>query len=452
MRASANVRNGVGFSEEGGVLNSSAGYLLCILTFPRPIGVFLFCVHKHKKNSHPANDCSAPFKLVVHDLNAGGGKPQLFVILTDDAFNKVRTGFGEARHFGRSMPRELPKSWSYLQQGWNTCARTPVTRAIEMAVNGDAKSVTFNLFSNGLKQKKKGCKICLELPEGFDEQVHKVAALVDYFALCHNQKGKNTLEVKYKPSTQELDHITEVLKKILADPATSGLSMSEICSKYIATDESLGAYRGTEWDQWFLEELNRISQQPTPPLLSLSVGTGEPIDKDVVQRQELKNHGVLNAEMIRFIGDLSRLVHDDNRSLVLLVDQWRKALKMCSSQWSPPPLWWCLGSMLVGDTSIGMTRKEGDVFIPATCLENWDIYMLLKLLNSDVFPEAVRDAARNVKNTRTDIAHERFDCDWHRDWSCMADLLNAMDCPSAAAELREFCEAKTFPSVGGETC
>ena len=107
--------------------------------------------------------------------------------------------------------------------------------------------------------------------------------------------------------------------------------------------------------------------------------------------------------------------------------------------------------MLVGDTSIGMTRKEGDVFIPATCLENWDIYILLKLLHSNAFPETVREAARNVKNVRSDIAHERFDCDWNYDCGCMADLLSAMGCSSAAAELRGFCEAKAFPSGGGET-
>ena len=98
----------------------------------------------------------------------------------------------------------------------------------------------------------------------------------------------------------------------------------------------------------------------------------------------------------------------------------------------------------------------------ATCLENWDIFTLLKLLQSNIFPDTVRKAAYNVKKyTRTDLAHERFDCDFRRDWGSMADLLNAfkyytsidlVDCSSAAAELRKFCEPKTHNSDGGESC
>ena len=383
------------------------------------------------------------------------------------------------------MPRELPKSWSYLHEGWNTSARTPVTSAIETAVSGDAKSVTFKLFSDGLKaqqsttpnpasassnpnakkQKKNNNKgkgaasrpLRLNLPENFDVQVHKIAALSDRFNVHHDGNGTHKLygePVIYKPAKQELDHIMDVIKKVVADPAASNLSTSDIYRKYIVTDESLGSYRGDDWDQWFLEKLNRIKQQPTPSLPSARMSRVEPLDRDDVITQELKKHGVRNPEIITFIADLSRLVRDDTRSPFLLVDQWRRILALCSSHWIPPPLWWCVGSTLVGDNLLGMTRpcKEGGVFMPATCLENWDMILILQLLESNVFPDFVREAARKVKKyPRTDLAHERFDCDWHRDWTCMADLLNALDCSSAAAELREFCEPKTHTSDGGES-
>ena len=298
----------------------------------------------------------------------------------------------------------------------------------------------------------------LELPERFDGQVDKVAAVADHFTLHYDPNEATTLyrePVTYTPSRQELDKITDVLNKVIADPATSGLSVSEIHRNYIATNTSLGAYKGKAWNQYFVEELNRIRHQPTPPLPRPSLSTVDPADKGALIRQEFKKHGVCNAELITFVTDLSRLVRDDTRSVFLLVDQWRRVLKVSSSHWCPPPLWWCVGSTLVGDNLIGMTRpcKEGSAVMAATCLENWDIFTLLKLLQSNIFPDTVRKAAYNVKKyTRTDLAHERFDCDFRRDWGSMADLLNALDCPSAAAELREFCEPKTHNSDGGESC
>ena len=49
--------------------------------------------------------------------HAGEGKPHLFVRLSSDAFNLARQKFGDTCHFGRGMPRELVKSWTYLQEG-----------------------------------------------------------------------------------------------------------------------------------------------------------------------------------------------------------------------------------------------------------------------------------------------------------------------------------------------
>ena len=98
-----------------------------------------------------------------------------------------------------------------------------------------------------------------------------------------------------------------------------------------------------------------------------------------------------------------------------------------------------------------MTRQyESAVQMAATCLENWDMLVLLKLLLCFIFSRQVKDAAEKIaKYTRTDIAHERFDCDWARDWGCMAELLDALECSSAAAQLRTFCESKPHSVDGG---
>ena len=88
--------------------------------------------------------------------------------------------------------------------------------------------------------------------------------------------------------------------------------------------------------------------------------------------------------------------------------------------------------------------------MPATCLTSWDMYPVLKLLQTSVFPNAVREAARMVlKFTRTDLCHERFDCDWQRDCNCLAKLLQSLDLQKAAATLREFCASKTHTNDAG---
>merc|ERR1712032_1790388 len=66
-----------------------------------------------------------------------GATPQLFLTLTAKSFEQVRRRVGIARHVGRPMPPEVPKSWSYLQYAWNACALTPVTSAIESITDGD---------------------------------------------------------------------------------------------------------------------------------------------------------------------------------------------------------------------------------------------------------------------------------------------------------------------------
>ena len=315
----------------------------------------------------------------------------MIVCLTPDAFDRARAGFGSAHHVGRLMPRELPKSWGYLQYGWNTCARTPVASAIESITDGDQNSVTFHLFGDGKKKtprnkKKNKKKVRLTLPQNFDVQVDKVAALVDYFA---NNRGTPELynkAVTYQPSEHE-------------------------------------------------RELTLPEAAPAV------VSAGNPPRNVSMLKQQLRSKGVINEEMIRFVFDLSCLV-EHQRSPDVLVNQWRSAIKACSSHWYPPPVWWCVATTLVGDNLINMTRQyEGGVVIPATCLENWDMFTLLKLLQTNVFPNKVNNAAEKSLNyTRNNLAHERFDCDWVRDWSCMEELLTVLGCSIEAGKLRKFCD------------
>ena len=75
----------------------------------------------------------------------------MLIRLTPEAFDRARENYGAARHIGRQIPREIPKSWTYASEAWNQFARTPVTSAVESATGGDAESVTFQLFADGTK-------------------------------------------------------------------------------------------------------------------------------------------------------------------------------------------------------------------------------------------------------------------------------------------------------------
>ena len=320
----------------------------------------------------------------------------LFVRLTPGALSQARARFGFTHHVGRPMPCELPRSWHYLAKAWNTSARTPVAAAIESIIDGDETSVTFHLFGDGKKKnekkkKKNKMKVQLQLPDDFDVQVNKVAALVDHFNKHYDTPALYNEAVSYQPSKQLLG--------------------------------------------------------PMKPSEVAPAGNASTLE------QELRSKGVTDEEMIRFVVDLSALV-DHKRSPFVLVNQWRNVMKTCSSPWCRPPLWWCVASTLVGDNLVGMTRQyESAVQMAATCLENWDMLVLLKLLLCFIFSRQVKDAAEKIaKYTRTDIAHERFDCDWARDWGCMAELLDALECSSAAAQLRTFCESKPHRVDGGDSC
>merc|ERR1712032_541831 len=127
---------------------------LVIKCWSKPLGELV------KAASHPIPGCVQSYRIILprgskicdqHQCK----KLRLLVRLTADAFNQARAGFGIAHHVGRPMPRETPKSWSYIQHAWNTCARTPVASAIESIADGDQNSVTLHLFGDGTKRKTK---------------------------------------------------------------------------------------------------------------------------------------------------------------------------------------------------------------------------------------------------------------------------------------------------------
>ena len=81
----------------------------------------------------------------------------LLVCLRLKEFQEASANFGRARRIGYRMPGEVLKCWTYTQEGWNTSARTPVSKAIKAAVAGDnsAISAEFHLFGSSLKKAKK---------------------------------------------------------------------------------------------------------------------------------------------------------------------------------------------------------------------------------------------------------------------------------------------------------
>ena len=351
------------------------------------------------------------------------------------------------------MPREVSKSWTYTQQAWNSCARTPVASAIESTIGGDDKSVTFCLFGDGSKSKaKKKQTLRLELPDTFDAQAHKVGALVNHFT-CHDTSDKCYNDpVQYTPSPNELEQINAVLVQAVADAGSSNLSSLGIYRKCIVAGGLLGEYRGSEWEKWFIAQLDRILLESSLSLPPPSSSKADPIAGAVNVRKHLHKQGIHDPAMVRFVVDLSALA-GHNRSPCALVEQWIKVLTTCSSHWCPPQLWWCVATTLVGTNLDGMTRpcKESRVPIPSTLLQNWDMLSLLQLLESHAFAQKVRMAVRRVQQyVRTDLAHERFDADWVRDCECMAELLESLVRPRAAAKLRAFCGRRKHTTDGGE--
>ena len=99
-----------------------------------------------------------------------------------------------------------------------------------------------------------------------------------------------------------------------------------------------------------------------------------------------------------------------------------------------------------------VTRSsEGGVTAPATCIENWDMLAILKLLQCSMFSEKVHRAVQKVnEHTRRDIAHERFDCEWRDSYECLVELLQALGCPRDAEKLERWCQSKAYTAEGGE--
>merc|ERR1711907_720846 len=83
-----------------------------------------------------------------------GSRPWLLIYLSSESFRLARESFGSDYYVGRHLPREIPKSWTYIHETWNTIARTPVTAAIKSAMTGDNSTLSaeFYLFGSSLKK------------------------------------------------------------------------------------------------------------------------------------------------------------------------------------------------------------------------------------------------------------------------------------------------------------
>ena len=366
------------------------------------------------------------------------------------------------------MPREVLESWTYVQEGWNTSARTPVSKAIKAAVAGDnsAISATFHLFGSSLKKagnpkkkkKQKGKKgagvsscVKLALPVSLDDNCHRIGALVNHFLL--HQKDPSTLygDVQHTPSDCERDYLAGKLGELLSDPTINSLSTKTILHQHVKKADAFAHYNGAEWDKWFIDQMDRIRlQSSTPPLPQNKAPLG-PTDNSTATKQHLAQLGIVDKDIIAFIAALCRLAKPGTRPFDV-IDQWHKVLAACSSHWCRPTLWWCVASTLVMYDVGTVTRSsEGGVTAPATCLANWDMLAILKLLQCSIFSEKVQRAVQQVnEHTRRNIAHERFDCEWRHSYLCLVQLLQALDLAEHATKLEAWCERKTYTANGGE--
>ena len=364
------------------------------------------------------------------------------------------------------MPREIPKSWTYLQEGWNTHARTPVTKAIEAAVAGDNSPISaeLNLFGSGVKKpgkekkkknkkksKKNATSVKLVLPASLDDNCHKIGALVNHFDLHKKDPGMLYGEVQHAPSDRERDHLIQKLGELLSDPKTNGLSTQQILHHYVKQADVFAHYNGAEWDKWLIEQMDHIRlMKPSSPPLPVSNAKPGPTGKTPALKLYLTQLGITDSDIITFIVDLCRLSGPGTRPFDI-IEQWYKVLTACSSHWCRPTLWWCVASTLVMYDVGTVTRSsEGGVTAPATCIENWDMLAILRLLRCSMFSEKVHRAVQQVnEHTRRDIAHERFDCEWKHSYQCLVELLQALDCPRHAEKLERWCQSKAYTAEGG---
>jgi len=256
--------------------------------------------------------------------------------------------------------------------------------------------------------------------------------------------------VQHTPSDCERDYLTGKLGELLSDPTINSLSTKTILHQHVKKADAFAHYNGAEWDKWFIDHLERTRLQSSTPPLPNNPKLG-PTDNSSATKQHLTQMGVVDNDMITFIVALCGLAGTGTRPFDI-IDQWYKVLAACSSHWCRPTLWWCVASTLVMYDVGTVTRlSEGGVTAPATCLANWDMLAILKLLQCSIFSEKVQHAVQKVnQHTRRDIAHERFDCEWRHSYLSLVQLLQALDLAEHAAKLEAWCESKKYTANGGE--
>ena len=271
----------------------------------------------------------------------------MLIYLTPESFQLARKHFGRDFYIGSHLPREIKKSWTYLHEGWNTNARTPVTAAIEAAMTGDNSTVSaeFHLFGSSLKksttketnnkkqnkQKKKpavpsSCKF--SLPGSFDDRAYRVAALVDHYMRHHDEPSILYGDVHHEPSDRERDHLTRLLAEIVT---THDLSPHEIVDEIVKKSDVFAQYKGPDWEKWFIEKLENIQREPSliavPPVTNPSLH-----GKTTTIKQHLTKIGVTDNDIICFVTELCHMVGPATQPYDI-IEQWYKVLGACSSHW-----------------------------------------------------------------------------------------------------------------------
>ena len=392
--------------------------------------------------------------------------PWLLVRLRLKEFQTASANFGRARHVGYRMPREMLKAWTYVQEGWNGHARTPVSNAIEAAVgrNNSTTTAEFHLFGSSLKKtgnskkknpKKKGANVSssvkLALPVDLDNNCHKLTALISHYVLHRKDPSMLYGHVQHTPSDRERHQLIGKLDDLLSDPTINSLSTKMILDKHVKKADVFAHYNGAEWETWFIDQIERIRLvSSTAPLPNNNPKLGPTATSTEIQKQ-LTQMGIVDKDTISFIAHLCRLSGSGTRPYDI-IEQWYKVLTACPSHWCRPTVWWCVASTLVMYDVGTVTRSsEGGVTAPATCIENWDMLAILRLLQCSMFSEKVHRAVQRVNEyTRRDIAHERFDCEWRHSYLCLVELLQALDCPNTAEKLQRWCKSKAYTADGGK--
>ena len=379
----------------------------------------------------------------------------MFVRLTPEVFKLARKKFAVSRTLDFEVSRDVGKSWTYIQEGWNTIARNPVATKIEKVVGGriaDPYTAQFELPKTG----KKTVILHLELPQSFDSHLPNVIEIMSRFKQTKRTNDQPCRSNKGNPTPDPADNTTNApassaasFPQLPTNPNANvvkiALTLSKLVDKRGSADRTLEDLPSSEKTDWLGAAQTLIQVYISGAAAATCSRNEAQITAALAQDLE---------EMFSFAQSVP--CRDAKTTLpIAVLKRWTEALGACSSPWCPAPIWWCVGRALVGGKLSGLLRSDSDTSAAAfsraaTDLQNWDMLAFIHLLQSDLFPSEVHTAAEVMDEyTRRDLAHERLGCDWHRDFTCMVQLLDGLGEDSSS--LRKFCNLKPHSSNAGDT-